>query len=143
LPIAAKRLAARRSKGLGKIAVLDSSAILAVIFNEPGSDTVVSLLKGALLSTVNLVEVHTRLLLQGAPADLAWRRLVSMGCEVCLFDPEQARTASEMIWNTRPHGLSLGDRACLALAIQRQAIAYTTDRSWTKLSLGIEIKAIR
>ena len=44
---------------------------------------------------------------------------------------------------TRPYGLSLGDRACLALAIQRKAAVYTTDAAWKNLNLGIEINVIR
>jgi PIN domain nuclease of toxin-antitoxin system len=128
---------------LPKHAVLDSSAILAVILNEPGSRNVVSVLEGGLLSTVNLAEVHTRLLQRGAAADHAWNRIFSLQCEVCFFSDEEARIAAELIGKTRAYGLSLGDRACLALAIQRKATAYTTDRVWKNLSLGIEIEVIR
>jgi PIN domain nuclease of toxin-antitoxin system len=123
--------------------VFDSSAVLAVIFNEPGGEAVVDLLQGGLLSTVNLTEIHTKLLLDGRAAGTAWNRVLSMGLEVCFFDDEQARIAAELIWKTRPFGLSLGDRACLALAIERKATVYTTDRVWKKLDLGIEIVAIR
>lgn len=128
---------------MDKTAVLDSSAILAVIYNEPGSDKVVGLMKGALLSTVNLAEVHTKLQLHGAPADFAWRRILSLGCEICPFISEQARIAGELIREARPHGLSLGDRACLALAIHSKARVYTTDRTWKNLSLRIKIEVIR
>jgi PIN domain nuclease of toxin-antitoxin system len=128
---------------LDSIAVFDSSAILAVIFNEPGGETVIPLLQGALLSTVNLAEVHARLLLGGSSSELAWNRLLSMGCEVCFFDDTQARLAAEMIGQTRPYGLSLGDRACLALAIQHRATVYTTDSAWKNLNLDIEVEVIR
>lgn len=123
--------------------VLDSSAILAVIFDEPGSDLVAPLLQGALLSTVNLTEVYTRLLLRGVPPDVAWSRMLRMGFEVCPYDEHQARTAAEMISRTRPLGLSLGDRACLALAVERKATAYTTDRAWKILDVGIDVEVIR
>jgi PIN domain nuclease of toxin-antitoxin system len=128
---------------LPKPAVLDSSAILAVILNEPGSQNVASILEGGLLSTVNLAEVHTRLLQLGAAADYAWNRILSFQCEVCFFTDEQARVAAELIGITRPYGLSLGDRACLALAIDRKATVYTTDKVWKNPSLGIEIEVIR
>lgn len=128
---------------MAKNAVLDSSAVLAVIFNEPGGDKVVDLLQGGLLSTVNLAEIHTRLLLDGRPADFAWNRILSLGCEICFFDDEQARLAAEMISVTKPYGLSLGDRACLALGLQRKATVYTTDQVWKRLNLGIEIEVIR
>jgi len=128
---------------LGSNAVLDSSAILAVIFNEPGGDVVFDLTDGGSLSTVNLTEVHTRLILGGWGSGFAWDRILMLGCEVSGFDEEQARIAAELIAKTKPYGLSLGDRACLALAIQRNATVYTTDKVWKKLSLGIEIEVIR
>lgn len=124
-------------------AVLDSSAILAVIFNERGGDQVLPLLGSGLLSAVNLAEVHTRLLLRGAGADFAWRRVMEFGCEICYFDDQHARVAAELIAQTRPYGLSLGDRACLALAIRRKAAVYTTDAAWKNLSLNIEVNVIR
>ena len=128
---------------MDSLAVLDSSAILAVVFNEPGDDVVLSLLKGGLLSTVNLAEVHTRLVLRGIDADFAWRRVMAFGCEISFFDDFQARLAGELVLQTRPYGLSLGDRACLALAIQRKAVVYTADAAWKNLSLGIEVNVIR
>ena len=124
-------------------AVLDSSAILAVVFNEPGSDIALPLLQDALLSAVSLAEIHARLLLDGVPSDFAWERILNLGCEVCLFDGEQARIAGDLAGKTRPFGLSLGGRACLALAIQRHATVYTTDRAWKSLALPIDIEVIR
>jgi ribonuclease VapC len=128
---------------LDRPAVLDSSAILAVIFDEPGSETVLPLLQGALLSAVNLAEVHARLLLRGVNADFAWRHVHDLGCEICLFSDQEARLAGELVDRTRPYGLCLGDRACLALAIHRQATVYTTNAAWKNLDLGIEVEVIR
>jgi PIN domain nuclease of toxin-antitoxin system len=128
---------------LADAAVLDSSAVLAVFFREPGSEIVAPILDGALLSTVNLAEVHTRMLNRGAQAEHAWNRVLSMQCEVCFFTDEQARIAAELAPITPPFGLSLGDRACLALAIDRKATVYTTDRVWKNLALGIRIEVIR
>ncbi len=128
---------------MNSLAVLDSSAILAVVFNETGGDIVLPLLRGGLLSTVNLAEVHTRLVLRGVGADFAWRRVMAFGCEVSFFDDLQARLAGELVAQTRPYWLSLGDRACLALAIQRKATVYTTDAAWKNLNLGIRVEVIR
>jgi PIN domain nuclease of toxin-antitoxin system len=114
-----------------------------VILSEPGGDAVLPLLDGGLLSAVNLAEVHARLLHRGADADFAWQRIKALGCEICSFDDAMARLAAELAPQTRPWGLSLGDRACLALAIQRQAMALTTDHAWKNLNLGIEIEVIR
>jgi PIN domain nuclease of toxin-antitoxin system len=114
-----------------------------VIFNEPGGDAVIDLLQGGLLCSVNLAEIHTRLLVDGWTADFTWNRVLSMEFEVCSFNDEQARLAGELVGQTRPYGLSMGDRACLALAMQRKATVYTTDRAWKNLSLGIAIEVIR
>ena len=124
-------------------AVVDSSAVLALLQNEAGSGTVSQLIYGALLSAVNLTEVHAKLIQKGLPASLSWKRIVSLQCDVSFFTDEQARIAAELIQGTRTLGLSLGDRACLALAIQRKAVVYTTDAAWKNLDLGIEINVIR
>lgn len=128
---------------MAEASVVDSSAVLAVIYDEPGNAAVVDLLAGALMSTVNLAEVHTRLVRDGVPPGRAWNRLMSMGFTPCVFEPSQARAAAEMVAQTSPRGLSLGDRACLALALERKAKVYTTDRAWNGLSLGIDIEVIR
>lgn len=128
---------------MSEIAVLDSSAILTVHFGEPGADLVLPLLASSLVSTVNLAEVHTKLLRRGVEPHAAWEQILSMGSEHCPFSEEQARLTAELISQTRRYGLSLGDRACLALAIQRKATVYTTDKAWKSLSLGIEIEVIR
>jgi ribonuclease VapC len=128
---------------LPDIAALDSSAILAAFFQERGAEIVAPILRGGLLSTVNLAEVHTRMIDRGAQPQQAWSWIQGLQCEVCIFTEQQARIAAELRPITRPFGLSLGDRACLALAIDRKATVYTTDRIWTKLDLGIPIEAIR
>ena len=128
---------------MAKRAVLDSSAVLAVLFDEPGGASVSGLLDGGLLSAVNLAEILTKLKQGGWETDFAWGRVLNMGFEVCPYEAEQARLTSELVDQTRQFGLSLGDRACLALAIQQKATVYTTDRVWKNLSLGIEIEVIR
>jgi ribonuclease VapC len=128
---------------LAELAVLDSSAVLAVFLNEPGSEIVIPILPGALISTVNLAEVHMRMLDRGVQADHAWSRMQSLQCEICLFTQDQARITAELKPITRPFGLSLGDRACLALAIDRKATVYTADRIWKNLGLGIKVEVIR
>jgi PIN domain nuclease of toxin-antitoxin system len=117
--------------------------VLAVLYEEVGNHQLVDYLREGLLSSVNLLEVHTKLLLNGLPADLAWRQINGLQLEICPLDVEQARIASEMIWKTRPYGLSLGDRACLALAVQRRAMVYTADRVWSEIPLGVKIEVIR
>ena len=123
-------------------AVLDAAAILAVLFGERGSEAVLPHLQGGLFSAVNLSEVHSLLLRRGVEADFAWRRVLSLGCEVCPYDDRQARQAAELIPVTRALSLSFGDRACLALALTRKATVYTTNSAWKSLDLGLAIEVI-
>jgi PIN domain nuclease of toxin-antitoxin system len=114
-----------------------------VFFPESGAEIVAPHIRGGLLSTVNITEVHSRMIDRGAQPRQAWNWIEGLQCEICCFSGEQARIAAELRPVTRPFGLSLGDRTCLALAIDRKATVYTTDRIWTKLDLGIRIEAIR
>jgi PIN domain nuclease of toxin-antitoxin system len=128
---------------VANISVFDTSAILAVIFDEAGGDIVLPLLRDGLVSSVNMAEAHTILLLRGSGPGFAWSRLLAFGFEICPFSEKQARTAAELVGITRRYGLSLGDRACLALALERKATVYTTDTAWKNLSLGVDIEVIR
>jgi ribonuclease VapC len=122
---------------------LDSSAILALLLSEPGGSRVAPVLHNGVLSTVNLAEVHTVLLRRGEDSITAWKKLTALPFEVCPLTQQQARLVAELEASTKRFGLSLGDRACLALAIERKAKVYTTDRTWKSLSLGIEVEVIR
>ncbi|HKF47993.1 MAG TPA: type II toxin-antitoxin system VapC family toxin [Terracidiphilus sp.] len=123
--------------------VLDSSAILALLNNEAGKSTVAMIIHGALLSAVNLAEIYSKLLLWGVDESFAAEQIDSLQCDVCPFTEALGRAAGALILATKPYGLSLGDRACLALAMERKAKVYTTDRNWKNLSLGIDIEVIR
>ena len=96
-----------------------------------------------LVSSVNLAEVGTKLVRgDRTPAQ------VHIGLEpffqyVVSFSQEHALYTAEISRQTKPLGLSLGDRACLALAAERQAKVLTADRAWTKLQIGVEIEALR
>jgi PIN domain nuclease of toxin-antitoxin system len=124
-------------------AVLDASALLAHIRGERGSDQVAEIAIDALMSAVNLAEVFSKLMERGLTAEQADAIVFRYGFEVIPFDEGLARRVGALRPATKTLGLSLGDRACLALA-QREALpVLTTDRNWTKLVLGIEIKIAR
>jgi ribonuclease VapC len=123
--------------------VLDASAILAILRSEKGADLVAAVLPDAMVSTVNLAEVQAKLVSAGMDGKTAWWHITELKCTAVPFDELQAELAGSLVAKTKPFGLSLGDRACLALAIHRKSKAYTTDRTWTKLSLGIEIEVVR
>jgi|SoiMethySBSTD1v2_1073268.scaffolds.fasta_scaffold4732378_1 ribonuclease VapC len=123
--------------------VLDASALLAHIREEPGSSLVADLAADALMSTVNLAEVFSKLMERGLSADQADAIVYRYGFEVVPFDEELARRTGALRPATKTLGLSLGDRACLALALREALPVVTTDRNWTKLTLGIEIRVVR
>ena len=124
--------------------ILDASALLAVLNQEPGADRLPpEILRDAACSTVNLAEVHGKLVDRGLSPEDAWESTLSPIREAVSFSPEHARLAGDLIRQTRPLGLSLGDRACLALGLALKAPVYTADRSWKKLKVGVRIHAIR
>ena len=122
--------------------VLDASALMAVLREEPGAVEVEALLDAAAISAVNLSEVQAKLVERGTPAASAWSWLVGLELEVIGFDVAQARVAGDLRAPTLSRGLSLGDRACLALAQLLDRPAVTADRAWAGLDVGIEIRTI-
>jgi PIN domain nuclease of toxin-antitoxin system len=124
--------------------VLDASAILAVIHQERGSEKLSpEMLGSAAVSTVNLSEVVGKLVISGWSAADAWEDATSLVQEIVPFSSEHARVAGKLITQTRHLGLSLADRACLALGLDLKAPVYTADRSWKSLKLGVRIHVIR
>jgi ribonuclease VapC len=124
--------------------VLDASAILAVINGEPGADTLTpDLLTRAVASAVNLAEVQTKLVSRGWTSAQAWDDATSPVREVLPFDEEQAKITGDLVTQTGPLGLSLGDRACLALATALKLPVYTAERAWKKLKISVPIHVIR
>jgi ribonuclease VapC len=127
-----------------KTIVLDASAMLAVLNEEPGSEKLTpEMLNNSVGSTVNLTEVHTKLVSRGGDPDEAWEDALSAIQQAVPFNDEQARIAGDLVAQTRTFGLSLGGRACLALGLVLKAPVYTTDRSWKDLKVGVRIHVIR
>jgi ribonuclease VapC len=123
--------------------VLDASALLALLKQEPESETLTpELLSGAAISTVNLTEVHGKLVGRGLSPDDAWEAALGPIREAVPFTAEHARLVGNLVAQTRPLGLSLGDRACLALGVALKASVYTADKSWKKLKVGARIHVI-
>lgn len=124
---------------------LDSSAVLAVIRGEPGADQVTRHLPNALLSTVSYAEIVGVLLRDGNTADDVRAVLAELDVRLVTFDAELAFRAGELEPPTRRAGLSLGDRACLAVAERFKVPALTGDRAWLKVrpELPVEIELFR
>lgn len=123
--------------------VFDSSALLAIAFDEEGSEAAVRYLSGGILSAVNASEVVARIVDLGASGEEARASLLGFGLDVRPFDAELAVAAGRLRTATREHGLSLGGRACIALAIREQVRVVTADRTWAALDLDLEVALIR
>ena len=123
--------------------VFDSSALLAIAFEEKGAAVARDAAEDAIMSAVNVTEVITRMIDEGAGRDEALRSLEEISPAIRPFDESLALEAGFLRTATRQYGLSLGDRACLALALREGAPVVTADRAWAKLDLGIDIRVIR
>jgi len=125
--------------------ILDASAVLAFLLNEPGKDVVLdALLAGADMTTVNFAEVATKYVLRGAKAQ-AETLLEQLPVTLLPVDADLALRSAMMAGVTKPAGLSMGDRICLAAAQRSGKAALTADPSWLKLAepLGVRVQAIR
>jgi ribonuclease VapC len=123
--------------------VLDASALLALLRLEPGNEKVAEAIPGAVISTVNLSEVVSKLLEKGVPEPAVRSALGKVELVVQPFSEDLAYRTGILRLATRALGLSLGDRACLALGQQLAAPVLTTDRNWRQLDLGVEVRVIR
>ena len=116
--------------------ILDASAMLAVLNGEPGEKKVIPLLAESGISAVNFTEVAAKLLEAGMNESDARLALSVLGIgEIVEFTEELAWEAARLRPMTKQYGLSLGDRACLALAIKLKIPAVTADKEWSKLKL--------
>lgn len=123
--------------------VIDSSAVLIVFKGETGHEAVVPLLRTALISAVNAAECVSALVRDGIAPDAALDSLRKSPARVVPFDQSLAEQAGILIAKTKPHGLSLGDRACLALAMREGLPVLTADRAWANVKVGVDIRLVR
>ncbi len=123
--------------------LLDSSAVLAVLFGEPGRDRVAASIREAQISSVNMVEAISKLIDEGHDEYVAESIFRGLMLRVRDFSAGTAGIAARMRATTRHRGLSLGDRACLAEAAVTDLPVMTADRAWADLDIGVEIQVIR
>lgn len=122
---------------------LDASAVLAFLFGEPGAERVADLLGESCMSTVNLAEVIGRFTRDGHDPREVLQHIAESPIELVPFLAEDAALAAALIPRTRSLGLSLGDRACLALGLARRITVCTADPAWLTADLGVEVDVIR
>ena len=119
--------------------VLDSSALLALLNDEPGADVVAGLLRNSAMSTVNISEVTAKLAEAGIRERDIRMAVGGLVLDIVPFDAEQAVEAGMLRRATRAAGLSLGDRACLGLAKRLGVPAATADLAWRRVDTGVEL----
>lgn len=125
--------------------VLDASALLAFLKDEPGGSAVRQLLPTSAMSAINLAEVASTFIHGGMPADEVELALRELPIRIVPLNEDQAYEASALRRLTSNKGLSLGDRCCLALARSLALPAVTWDRAWEGLppDVGVEVKLAR
>ena len=123
--------------------VLDASALLAFLFREAGHDRVAEAVSASCISTVNLSEVIGRFARDGHDPEQVLARIEASPIQLVPFLAPDAALAGSLVPATLPLGLSLGDRACLALAMVRRVPALTADRAWSSLDLPVRVQLIR
>lgn len=125
--------------------VLDASALLSALLEEPGAETVEAAIETALISTVNLAETVSALGRDGNPAEEV--RAIIASLQLAAVPPDEAMAVDAGLLRsiTDAAGLSLGDRFCLALARRLGAPVLTADRAWARVAgqAGVEIRQIR
>jgi ribonuclease VapC len=123
--------------------VLDASALLAAIKEEPGEEPVVSKLPSAAMSSVNWSEVRQKAIAGGSDVERVRIYVSAYGLKIEPFTQADAEMAAD-IWLKAPNArLSLADRACLALAIRLDLPVLTADRVWASLNLGVRVQLLR
>jgi PIN domain nuclease of toxin-antitoxin system len=123
--------------------VLDASALLVSINGEPGYEMVSAAIDGAIVSSVNVAEVATKLALHGIDSAEIDTAIADLRIAIEPFDRRGAIEAGLLAIKTRKCGLSLADRACLALGIELGLPVLTVDRAWRDLEIGIEVRLVR
>lgn len=123
--------------------VLDASALLAYLKDEPGVDVVEAVLAESRISSVNWAEVIQKSLAAGVVVEGMLDDLQVLGLVIEPFTPEDGLITGKLWQQTRQYGLSLGDRACLSLGLRLNVPVLTSDRVWTNLGLTLEVRIIR
>jgi len=126
-----------------KASILDASAVLALLQAEPGYEQVEASLPDSAISAVNLAEVIGKLHESGMPEEAIRSAVGALGLEVAPFTEQNGYDTGFLYAGTRHQGLSLGDRACLALGRRRNHPVITADRTWQGLDIGVDVRIIR
>ena len=123
--------------------VFDASTVLAILKNETGADVVIEHARGAMLSSVNLVEVRSKLFEIVSDVDAVIANLDRLAIVIMPFTATQAKIAADLWPVVKGKNVSIADRVCLALAIDQAATLWTGDTDWVTLGLDLDIRLFR
>lgn len=123
--------------------VLDASALLSFLQDEPGSHQVEAVLPEAVICSVNWSEVVQKTVAAGVDVNGVREDLEALGLKILPFSAEEAELAGRLWQQTKQAGLSLGDRACLSTGIRMNACVLTADQIWAALNLPVTVQSIR
>lgn len=119
--------------------VFDASALIALFAKEKGYELIKTHLKDAIISSVNIAEVYKYCIeVQNLTKDEANSLIKLADIKIVDFSEEQALITAELVHKTKLYGLSLGDRACIALAMLKNHPVLTCDKIWQKVDVGLE-----
>lgn len=124
-------------------AVLDASALLDYLQDEPGNEAVEAVLAESVISSVNWAEVVQKAIAVGVLVDGMRDDLDALGMKIEPFTSEDGLLTGQLWQKTRQYGLSLGDRACLSVGLRLGIPVLTTDRVWANLGLALDVRVIR
>lgn len=124
-------------------AVLDASALLAVLNREPGQELVAAVLYGASVSAINYSEVLKKVIERGGDVVLMSQFLDRQQLVIVPFDRERAIAAASILPQTKAKGLSFADRACLATGKELGLTVYTTEKRMSETALDVDVKLVR
>jgi PIN domain nuclease of toxin-antitoxin system len=125
------------------VIALDASALLALLFREAGHEAVAAALPNACISAVNVAEVLGRFARDGHDPAQVLASLRSTPIEIVAFAEQDAALVAGLAASTRAQSMSLGERACLALALARGIPVLTADRAWSLVDVGVVVQPIR
>ncbi|MDR4653272.1 MAG: type II toxin-antitoxin system VapC family toxin [Nitrosomonas sp.] len=123
--------------------ILDASALLSFLQNEPGNNQVEAVLPEAVICSVNWSEVVQKTIAAGVDINGMREDLEALGLRILPFSMEEAELAAQLWQQTRQAGLSLGDRACLSVGLRMNASVLTADQIWATLNLPVVVRCIR
>lgn len=123
--------------------ILDASALLCFLQNEPGNNQVEAVLPEAVICSVNWSEVVQKTIAAGVDIKGMREDLEALGLRILPFSTEEAELAAQLWQQTRQAGLSLGDRACLSVGLRMNASVLTADQIWATLNLPVVVRCIR